>query len=150
MMLGGIVIWYRSSVPLRNSAPQPYFSTRTTPRVLPTANPSAARLSIVFGENRSSTFHMMGSGYDAHRATVKPCPGTRLPVLPWCCPKGNEPQNGRLQAERRLETLENLAYIPGLGWGIQFGVKWSDIPYSVARKVLESTRHGHNGAHHRI
>src|SRR6266436_1337335 len=78
MMLGGIVIWYRSSVPLRNSAPQPYFSTRTTPRVLPTANPSAARLSIVFGENRSSTFHMMGSEYDAHRATVKPCPGARV------------------------------------------------------------------------
>jgi hypothetical protein len=29
--------------------------------VLPTANPSAARLSIAFGENRSSTFHMVCS-----------------------------------------------------------------------------------------
>src|SRR5580704_10376456 len=59
MIVGTTVIWYMSSVPLRNSAPLPYFSTRTTPRVLPTAKPSAARLSICFGVNRSSTFHMV-------------------------------------------------------------------------------------------
>src|SRR5258706_12178024 len=59
MMLGGIVIWYRSSGPLRNSAPQPYFSTRTTPRVLPTAKPRAAILSIAFESKRCSMFHIV-------------------------------------------------------------------------------------------
>src|SRR5712664_916842 len=58
MMVGCTVIWYSPSASLRNSAPDPYFSTRTTPRVLPTPKPSAARLSIAFWENRSLTFHM--------------------------------------------------------------------------------------------
>src|SRR5438270_4924146 len=58
MMVGCTVIWYCPSVSLRNSAPLPYFSTRTTPRVLPTPKPSAARLSIAFCENRSFTFHI--------------------------------------------------------------------------------------------
>src|ERR1700738_3643266 len=58
MMVGCTVIWYSPLASLRNSAPQPYFSTRTTPRVLPTLKPSAARLSIAFCENRSLTFHI--------------------------------------------------------------------------------------------
>src|SRR6267378_909453 len=98
MMLGGIVIWYRPSVPLRNSAPQPYFSTRTTPRVLPTLKPSAARPSMAFGEKRSSTSHMMNSEYDVARRRVKAL------------------ANGF--GEGRSESLEDSVYTAYLACGI--------------------------------
>ena len=54
--------WNRALGSWRNSAPLPYFSTRTTPRVAPTLKPSAARLSMAVLSKRSSTFHMIRSG----------------------------------------------------------------------------------------
>src|SRR5450432_3180612 len=72
MMVGRIVNWYCPSAPWRNSAPAPYFSTRTTPRVLPTANPSAAKFSIALGENLSLIFHMVPFRLRCEREAVKP------------------------------------------------------------------------------
>ena len=65
MMLGKIVIWKRPSGFCRNSAPEPYFSTRTTPRVLPTEKPSDVRVSMAFFSKRSSTFHIALQEYDS-------------------------------------------------------------------------------------
>src|SRR5216683_2583668 len=69
-MVGRIVIVKWLSEVRRNSAPQPYFSTRVTPPVLLTVNPAPGNASSSRASNRSSIFHIPPE-YGAQLGAVK-------------------------------------------------------------------------------